>query len=194
VSAQIPLELLLQTADDSAQLLSPGVGWFCGALEQGSVLSGGQFAGELITLNQRHRLLVPAGVHGVVRSKPPTQLRAPVAYGELLYELGALAAGEFAAGAVATDDAHGDTELSLRCLQAGRFYHRSAPGEASLCEVGRELEVGTPIGLIEVMKTFTQVVYRAERSLPARARIVRVVARDGGDVDEGDVLVVVAAR
>jgi biotin carboxyl carrier protein len=63
-----------------------------------------------------------------------------------------------------------------------------------MCELGRELEPGTPIGLIEVMKTFAQVVYRAERGLPARARIVRVLARDGADVDEGAPLIAVAPR
>jgi hypothetical protein len=38
------------------------------------------------------------------------------------------------------------------------------------------------------------VIYRAEKGLPARAKIVRVVARDAGDVDEGAVLIVVEMR
>jgi len=38
------------------------------------------------------------------------------------------------------------------------------------------------------MKTFTQLVYRAENGLPPRARVTRVVVPDGGEVKDGGVL------
>jgi hypothetical protein len=42
------------------------------------------------------------------------------------------------------------------------------------------------------MKTFTQVVYRADGVLPERARAVRWLAADGSDVNEGDPLLEIA--
>ena len=194
MSADEPIELLLERDARGLRLLSPGVGWFCGALAQGELLGPGHAAGELITLGRRRRLIVPEGASGIVRNPPPARLRAAVGYGELLYELGALNVAEALPERVSDARSAGDDELGVRAPQTGRFYHRSAPGEPSLCEVGRELEVGTPIGVIEVMPTFTQGVYRAERGLPARARIVHVIAPDGGDVHEGKPLLIVAAR
>lgn len=194
------LELVLCSGAGSAsgegariQLCSPGVGWFSGALAAGSLLSPGQAAGVLTTLAVGTRLLVPEEARGIVLGSPPRRLREPVQYGQVLYELGPLAGlHENAPGAGPGAESH-DGELIFRSPQAGRFYHRSAPGEPALCAAGRELEQGTPIGLIEVMKTFTQVFYRPERGLPARAKIVRVLVPDGADVEEGAPLLVVSA-
>jgi len=194
VSADEPIEMLQERDARGLRLLSPGVGWFSAALAQGELLGPGHAGGVLSTLGRRRRLIVPEGASGIVRNPPPARLRAAVAYGEVLYELGALNVAEALPERVGDAASSADEELGVRAPQTGRFWHRSAPGEASLCEVGRELEIGTPIGLIEVMKTFTQVVYRAERGLPTRARIVRVIAPDGGDVHEGKPLLIVAAR
>jgi len=49
---------------------------------------------------------------------------------------------------------------------------------------GDEVEIGRAIGLIEVMKTFTLVHYQTRGGLPARARVVRVLAADGAEVAE----------
>ncbi|MEZ5974739.1 MAG: biotin/lipoyl-containing protein [Planctomycetota bacterium] len=75
--------------------------------------------------------------------------------------------------------------MILRSPQSGRFYHRPSPGEAAFAEVGTVLEAGQPVGLIEVMKTFAHVPYASKGGLPARARVVRVLAGDGADVDSG---------
>lgn len=188
-----PLELIARVEGERTLLCSPGVGLFSAALGASNLLSAGRPAGFLTTLQRRVTLLVPEGVSGIVRSKPPEKLHAPVQYGQVLYEVVALDLAHpdpTLAGAAQADH---DGELTLRSPQSGRFYHRSAPGEPTLCEVGREVQVGTPIGLIEVMKTFTQIVYRAERGLPPRATILRVLAKDGSDVEEGAALIVVRA-
>ena len=194
-------ELLFVEEAGRMRLGSPGVGEFSHARAAGSILAPGDEAGVLTTLGVPVRLIVPEGARGLVLSKPPRRTREPVQYGQTLYELGALELdGESAlpsghhghARAASTAGING--ELVVPAPQAGRFYHKSAPGEPALCAVGRELENGAPIGLIEVMKTFTQVIYRAERGLPARATIVRVIAPDAGDVEEGGGLIVVEPR
>jgi len=194
VSDADPTLLILRVQGERTQLLSPGVGMFSGALPLGTIVSPGQSVGVLATLEKRARLVVPDGVHGLVSSAQPARKRAPVGYGDVLYELTAVDSASAAASTQSGPKHESGADLAVRSPQSGRFYHRSGPGEPSMCEPGRELELGTPIGLIEVMKTFTQLVYRPERGLPARARIVRVQARDASDVEEGAVLFEVAPR
>jgi len=194
VSDSSSIEMIVRVDAARTELLSPGVGLFSAALPRGAILTQESIVGTLETLGKRARLVLPPGVHGTVHSKPPRSARAPVEYGQVLYELRALESAKFDATRDGVAPVESESDLSLRSPQSGRFYHRSAPGEPSLCEIGRELEVGTPIGLLEVMKNFTQITYRAERGLPTRARIVRVLARDGSDVEEGSVLLVVEAR
>lgn len=205
--------LCLEPSGDvaNARLASPSVGYFQCWVESGALLLPGQVAGRLTTLGVVCELVVPANLWGansmeggasaggLVRSTPPRRTREPVAYLQVLFELEHLAtgtAGRTGAGSTphAQADSRAQSRPSLRSPQTGRFYHRGAPGEPSMCEVGRDLVAGTPIGLIEVMKTFTQVVYQPGPGLPERARILRVIARDGADVDEGAALIEVEPR
>jgi acetyl-CoA carboxylase biotin carboxyl carrier protein len=150
------------------------------------VLVAGEDAGEIGTLGVHIRLVVPADSGGRIVSNPPDRTRAPVAYADVLYEL-ALDVTPAVASAPA-EHSPADAEGVLRSPQSGRFYHRPAPGEPAFAAEGAIVADGNPIGLIEVMKTFSHVPYRAGGGLPARARFVRYVARDGGDVRAGDAL------
>lgn len=181
------MELLVERAKERVRLLSPGVGEFTAAVPIGALLGPGAVAGRLVTLGRSQPLIVPAGIAGVVRVQPHERVHAPVDYGALLYELEPLAS----VGASAPDEAHGRAAggLVVRAPQTGRFYHKSSPSDPPLAAVGREVTTGTPLGLIEVMKTFTHVIYPSGAGLPERARIARVLVTDGADVREGDALV-----
>jgi acetyl-CoA carboxylase biotin carboxyl carrier protein len=185
--------MLASRDGEKLRLLSPGVGWFTGARPEGSVLVAGETAGSLLTLGHASTLVVPAGAHGVVVSAPPASAKAPVGFGDALYELGIVALG---AGAGAASPAAGERAdnarsgaLVLRSPQTGRFYHRPAPGDPAFVSAGSIVEDGRPIGLIEVMKTFSHVTYvasgLASGGLPKRAKIVRMLAADGEDVKQG---------
>lgn len=179
------LELIAHARGEITELGSPGVGWFTGAAPQGGVLEPGAHAGWLVTLGVARALRVPAGVSGVVRSKAPERVHEPVGYRHVLYELAPLAAAGARPEAVAAQARSADGALLVRAPQSGRFWHRPAPGEPALAAPGLALAHGSPLGLIEVMKTFTQVVYRSGAGLPERARIRRVLVADGGEVEEG---------
>lgn len=180
------IDLLVRRDGERVQLLSPEVGLFTRAREAGSALTPGEDAGSLLALGRARTLRVPAGVHGIVAGARPERVHAPVGHGSVLYELRPLegAAVEDAAAAeeLATDG------LVLRSPQAGRFYRRPAPDQPDFVSPGATLEEGQPVGLIEVMKTFTHVPYRANGGLPPRARVVRVLVEDSADVAEGDPL------
>lgn len=188
------MEVGVRRAEGRTWLESPGVGLFTEARERGAILTPGSEAGVLATLGRSIHLIVPAGVTGRIRSERPARVRHPVGHGSVLYELedvSALARDEAAAGEHARDAGEG---LVFRAPQAGRFYHRPAPGEPAFCEVGTELEEGQPIGLIEIMKTFNHVHYKAVGGLPARARVVEIFVSDASDVGQGDPLMRLEAR
>lgn len=184
-------ELVFDERDGKRRLLAPAVGWFTRALAEGHVLVPGQVAGAITTLGRSHDLLVPSGASGVIRSKPRERIHAPVGFGEVLYEIDPLESAKSSNdGARATRDVkRGTGPLVMRSPQSGRFYHRPAPGEPAFVELGSVIEEGRPFGLIEVMKTFTHVVYRAQGGLPSRAKLLRMAASDGGEVRAGDALI-----
>ena len=46
-------------------------------------------------------------------------------------------------------------QVAVRSPMVGTFYRRPSPGEPPYVEVGGEVDVDTPVGLIEVMKLYT---------------------------------------
>lgn len=182
-----PLELIVQRGEGGrVRLLSPGVGRFTRPIEKDGLLSGGQSAGVLSCLGDERALVVPAGIAGRVVGAPPAPMRASVGYGTPLYELAPI--GEAPAADAGLVEEHAG-ELVFRAPLSGRFWHRPAPDRAPFVSAGDALRAGQPIGLLEVMKTFNQVSYRAAGSLPATARVVRMRAADGAEVEEGEPLV-----
>jgi len=169
-------------------LCAPEVGLFAGTRARGEALVAGSELGTLIVLGRERRVLVPEGVQGRIASEALERVRAPVAYGDCLAVLEPLRAGTAGQGPAAEAMSAGVGGLVLRSPQSGRFYHRPAPKEAAFVEAGSAVQDGQPIGLIEVMKTFTHVSYRAKDALPARARVVRYLIADGGDVKSGQPL------
>ncbi len=184
------LELLVEREENDTLLLSPAVGeWTC-AVPRGRVLVPGEEAGRLLVLGRAHVLRVPAGVRGVVRSELPEPVRQPVGFRERLYVLGSLA-GEALEASAPDAGAAREEGLVVRASQSGRFYRRPAPDAEPFVEEGSIVTDGEPLGLIEVMKTFATIPYRAEGGLPARARVVRVLAEDRAEIGEGEPLLVV---
>lgn len=185
-------ELLVRRDGATTLLLAPEVGLFTEALAPGALLGPGQHAGALLAAAGATRLLVPDGVRGRVVNELRERVQAPVGYGEVLYELAPIDAG--AGDAAAADvSAPGEEGLVLRATQTGRFYHRPAPDEPPYAELGSEVTDGQAIGLLEVMKTFSQVPYQAKGGLPARATLVRWLVEDGAEIRKGDALLEVEA-
>ena len=171
------------------RLCAPAVGWFTRPAPTGAALTPGASAGVLLVLGRARALVVPPGVEGRVVSEPPALVLQPVGYGDPLYELVPLAGAAQPGRAAGAAAARGPV---LRAPYAGRFFSRPSPGEPPFVAPGDALEAGRTVGLIEVMKTFTEVRYEAGLGLPARARVLRVAAADGAEVLAGDVLLEVS--
>lgn len=182
------IELLVVREGDVVCLASPEVGLFTRALSRGAIVGAGETAGVITALGRSFELLVPEGAVGVVANDPPELVRSPVGYRDVLYRLAAIDGATKTPGKQALDSNSSTTELLMRAPQSGRFYHRPAPSEPPFAIVGAIVADGQPIGMIEVMKTFSHVPYKASGTLPKRAKLVRWIATDGADVKSGDAL------
>tara|TARA_R110002126_G_scaffold64513_13_gene165219 strand:+ start:11561 stop:12127 length:567 start_codon:yes stop_codon:yes gene_type:complete len=179
------LNLVMRSGADGLELVSPDAGMFTCALPRGAAVSAGQSAGTLLVLGRAHSLVVPAGVNGRVSEERPERVHEPVGAGQVLYRIAPFADG---GEALAVEEEASTSGLIVTAAQSGRFYHRPAPGEPAFLEVGSEVSPGTPIGLVEVMKTFARIPYAAQGGLPERARVVRLIAGDGDEIQRGDPL------
>jgi acetyl-CoA carboxylase biotin carboxyl carrier protein len=181
--------------DGRQRLLAPAVGLFRGAPDPGAIVGPDQPIGALEILGVVHHVLAPAGAGGLViaaegATRGLAPARRPVGFDDLLLTLDPSATrGEFAQGAAGPAAAVSASGAAvLRAPTSGRFYVRSGPGKPAFVSVGAVLEQGQTVGLIEVMKTFSRVLYGGDE-LPSRARVVRLCQTDESDVAQGDPLI-----
>lgn len=184
-------------ADGRLRIISPRVGIWSEHPHPGALLGPGSRVGWLEHLNRRFALVLPDGASGRVRAEPLRDRAVAVEYGQVLLEL----------RPVLGDDAHGlaqeervsghhalvDVEPGLHAVVAptdGVFYRAGTPGGKPFVEVGVRIRAGQPLGLIEVMKTFSQIQYGGP-GLPDEATVVEIRGADAGEVRAGQVLVVV---
>lgn len=187
------LELRVERDGARVRLLAPDVGLYTSALERGALVAEGAVVGVLTRLGVRRRLVVPPGVEGRIATDAPERAHHPLGYGDVVVELDELRGAAHVAASVKSPAAAADGRLVLRATTSGRFWHRPAPGEPAFVSVGSVVKDGTPVGLLEVMKTFGHATYRAKDGLPADARVVALIAGDGADVRRGDALLAVEA-
>lgn len=173
---------------------SPAVGRFSAAPIVGEVVVGGSRAGRLRSLGRTVDLVVPSGVTGRVAEIESGTSDGPVGYGQNLLRLVPVeAAGEGDPGAVTGGDRSGDLPegtFAVRSSIHGMFYQRPRPDEPPYVEIGQIVEKGVTLGLVEVMKCFSAVVYGGD-ALPARAEITEVRVVDGAEVGTDQILFVV---
>ena len=166
---------------DEVALCAPGVGYFIPGLAVGDEVMAGQRMGVLVVLGVRHPVEVPEGVEGVVGERVT---QSAVDYATRLAVVSARNAQAAAGPARVRSDAARGT-LAFVAPMSGRFYRRPAPDQPCFVDEGDEIQTGTVIGLLEVMKTFNRLEYGGA-GLPDPARILRVVPEDGADLNGGD--------
>jgi acetyl-CoA carboxylase biotin carboxyl carrier protein len=181
---------LTKEIDGKIALLAPAPGLFRNGQPMGIRLVPGARLGELEVLGALRRLVVPDDVEGVIVAMPEGAPRAriPMAYGTQIVlldpEAGAPAGTRASRVATASKSASG---LVFKTPLGGRYYARPAPDAEAFVKVGDEIGPGTTLAIVEVMKTFNRVQYGGA-ALPPRARVTRLVRKDGDDVASGDAL------
>jgi len=172
---------------ESSDLLAPSVGVFTPAVTEGELVSAGQVVGTIDVLGVLRELTVPEGVAGRVTQRVGGgRSRVPVQYGDALFAISTASMGDVTARTSAVS-ADSQGAPSFVAPMSGRFYSRPSPTEPPFVAVGDTVQQGQTIGLLEVMKTFNRLVYQGD-GLPERAKVERIVPKEGDDVVRGDVI------
>ena len=178
------------------RVLAPAVGLWGNHPQAGALLAPGAPVGTLRQGNRKRPLTLPPGISGRLVSALPRDRVVPVAYGTLLFELAPLTADELQPAEAANRSPHPagtDLPAGTRAVTAptdGVFYRRAGPGSPPFVERGQRVHAGQAIGLVEVMKTFNQVLYGGP-DLPDVATVVEFRADDGEEIRAGQLLLLV---
>ncbi len=162
------------------QLGCPLVGTWQPKVPVGTILSEGMLVGHIVRLGKPEPVVVPAGIHGVIRKL--TKAGTWTAYGDAILAYGA------ADGMVVEDDHHeaeaGGVEgaVAIRADTDGTVYLRPEPGAAPFAAPGQKVAAHDTLALVEVMKTFTPV------RCPIAGEVVRVDVDDSEAVEEGQTM------
>ena len=185
------LELVaLDAAAGGVELRCPGPGRVRWDRGPGEVLVGGSVVGTLVRDERAYALVVPAGVRGAVVSVALPHQWNPCGHGNLLATL-STAGDDLGAGR------HGDRPLQnasgggrrsevgdgvweIRSPTHGTFYTRPAPGAAPYAAPGSTVESGQTVGLVEVMKCFSPILF--EGAPFGRGVVREVLVADGAEV------------
>lgn len=186
------IEARVERRDDGATLvLAPAIGWWAEHPAAGALLGPGSHAGLLLRAGRTLPLHLPADVGGRISTPMPSDRVVAVEYGQVLFELAPLSAGADPVRAAApTAKGLPEGVLAVTSPTDGIFYRRSGPGAPPFVEAGSTIEHGHPVGLVEVMKTFHQVLYGGA-GLPPRAIVTQVRCEDGSEVRAGEPLLLV---
>jgi biotin carboxyl carrier protein len=172
----------------------PAVGWWIDPPASGSLVGSGSAIGRLRLLNRTAELRLREGIEGRVHDAPGV-LRVAVGYGEELLRIvptGARSEGS-ACGGIDSGDPSSSLAEGCRAVVAptdGVFYRGPDPESPPFVQAGDRIRVGEPVGLVEVMKTFNQIVYGGP-GLPEEAEVVEVRRADGEEIVAGEILLVV---
>lgn len=179
---------LVREVDGRLALAAPLPGLWRGAPAVGARIPGGAALGEIEVLGRLHRVLVPDDASGTVVSiASPGVARVAVAHGATLAVLDPNAGAPAGPRPSRSAAALGQAGLVFKTPLGGRYYARPAPNAEAFVKVGDEVGPGTTLAIVEVMKTFNRVQYGGP-TLPPRAKITRIVRKDGDDVASGDAL------
>jgi len=184
--------------DGVLRVLAPCVGWWSEIPHHGALLGPGSPIGRLHQLNRRFRLVLPDSASGRVTDGLSIHRVTAVEHGQLLFRLAPFRAGGFADLASEQQSTLGhpsgaDVPPGTRAIVSptdGVFYRKGGPDSPPLVEVGQRVRLGQAIGLVEVMKTFNQILYEGP-GFPDQAEVVDIRASDAEEVRSGQVLVVV---
>jgi biotin carboxyl carrier protein len=177
---------------DAVELIrSPLIGVWYSAILPGSVLSGGANLGFLKQMNSFYEFKLPASSCGRVFMRTGNEPVMAVEYGQELFQLKSLDLSSSTENSESDDKLFPENEdegFTVNAFTTGIFYRRSSPDSPPYVAVGDEVENGSVLGLIEVMKSFNQVVFSSTEGV-SRGRVVRILADDAQEVKMGQPLI-----
>ncbi|MDW7681399.1 MAG: biotin/lipoyl-containing protein [bacterium] len=186
------LKAISNSVDSQTKILSPAVGFYSSAPNPESLLTPGAFIGKLQILNTEIELYLPENVGGKVEFDGERDKIYPVEYKQELFRLipeNIDLKKETIKAAVELKEKQ-EKGFVLRASTTGIFYCKPSPDAPPYVELGQQIESGKVVGLIEVMKTFNQVVFQGTDKSET-GKITQILVEDTAEVKLGDALFVV---
>lgn len=176
---------LTDSENSSHRILSPAVGVFYAFPEKGTFLSAGSRIGKLRVFNTVYDLVLPENVLGeVIFNSEPDKI-IPVEYRQELFRLnpekGLTDLEEKIAEAETMEGEKMEEGHVISAFTTGIFYRKSSPDAPPYVEEGQSVEKGKVLGLIEVMKTFNQIIFPGTDSSPT-GKIKKIFVKDSQEV------------
>ena len=168
---------------------SPSVGVVDAMPKEGLYLNAMEGFLSLRILGRRHVVLLPRGVQGRIAERFVEGWSVPVEYNQPLLRLRVgLDAGEERERIAGASGAAGAADLiAVPAPSDGIFYRRPSPESPNYVEVGQSIARGAVLGLVEVMKSFNQILYGGP-GLPERGQVAAILVDDNCEVKFGQPL------
>jgi len=186
--------LLSELKDSKYRILSPTVGSYSAAPQNGAALIGGSFAGKLKVRNIIYNLHIPDETYGTVIVNPELDKVAQVEYGQELFSLNpekTLVDTEQQHIAESGGHTAGQEEgFVIAAHTDGIFYRKPSPDAPAFIEVGDRIEKGKTLGLIEVMKSFNYVLFNGTDTSDT-GTISKIYVKDSQEVKSGEPLMLI---
>ena len=193
--AQHTLVARVEEQDDGSSLVrAPALGVVDAVPAQGIYLNAMETFLALNVLGRWHTVLLPRTVQGWVAESLVQGTHCPVEYDQPLLVLRAGREQDDAPGAAAGEASAGQGEdgdlIAVPAPSEGIFYRRPSPDAPSYVEPGDRVTTGSVLGLVEVMKSFNQILYGGP-GFPEQGVVVKVKVEDSAEVTFGQTLVLI---
>jgi biotin carboxyl carrier protein len=186
------IEPIITHIPDGLQVSSPVVGLFHCCLLNRQPLAPGMKIGTLKILNTTYPLLLPHSIFGNAVIDANKDHVIAVEYGQTLFSIIRLAED-------ITQPGQGNQKNSIQEITSGNtinaftmgiFYRKPSPDTPDYVKEGQQISKGTVLGLIEVMKTFNQVVFHGSENSDT-AKIKKILVSDSQEVKQGEALFII---
>jgi len=187
------VEALVLDQKGSVLILSPAVGIFRSWVRDGDSLGPGALFGDLTILDSRKRISLPPTVSGLVVTPENFQKVFPVGYKSPIFSIRSgqsPALGQSNVEIPRGEASFGKNEMIIKAFTSGIFYTRPSPDADPFVSPGSILRTGSVLGLIEVMKSFNQIIYSNE-TINGSGKVVKILKKDSEEVNIGDPLFVI---
>jgi acetyl-CoA carboxylase biotin carboxyl carrier protein len=186
------INVLVEMEGEHHVIRSPAVGSCSMLAEDGELIAGPGPIGRIKVLNSWHLLVLPESVQGTAVIGDRRDAIFPVEYGQELLRIERAGAPAESrprarkAEAVASGSP-GDTGCVIVAPTTGILYRRSSPDVPPYVVEGQEVQRGTVLGLIEIMKVFNHLVFQGTGA-SGRGRVTRILVEDAQEVTLGQPL------
>ncbi|MEN8223489.1 MAG: biotin/lipoyl-containing protein [Acidobacteriota bacterium] len=188
------MEVLFEKNDITFNILSPGVGVFESIVKNGEFISAGSAIGNLFILGLRFVLTLPQNISGIVDTGENNLQIFPVGYKTPILSLSSDIEKQEKKSSEKlkkNNDRGQSNEMIITAFTTGIFYTRPSPDSPPYISPGSIIHKGNVLGLIEVMKSFNQIVFTGDGKNES-GKVLKIVAEDSSEVSFGDPLVIIS--